>query len=186
VQNWRQLFAESKNDFYFLVDSRFVRALVKQRAVCDPNHPDRQHETATEHRHEKFLIDRRLVLQQRNATAERQRRLAGALTTQAVDEVLLFDAEFDSLLALSFFAQQSGDCDQYDGGRLDLAPNRAIHDCKAGRQQNERSDQRVAKVGSCAESQCTIDEVYDLIYFPVSCVVEAGVFLLRGFSGVLA
>jgi len=165
VQNWWQLFAESENNFDFLIDSRFVCSFVKQRTVSDPNHPNRQHETASVNWNKKFLVDCRFVLLQRDATSKRQRSLTGALTTQTINETLLFYAEFYTFLAFSLFAKKRGDCDYNDGCCLNLTPNCAIVYCESSRQQNERREQGVTKEGSCAKSQCAVYVIYDLANF---------------------
>lgn len=165
MQNWWQLFAESENNFDFLIHCRFVCSFVKQCTVSNPNHPNRQHETASVNWNEKFLVYCRFVLLKCDATSESQRSLAGALTTQTINETLLFYAEFNAFFAFSFFAEQCCDCNNDDSCCLNLTPNCAIVYCESSRQQNERREQGVTKEGSCAKSQCAVYVIYDLANF---------------------
>jgi hypothetical protein len=77
------------------------------------------------------------VLLLRDTTSKRQRSLACALTTQTIDETLLFYAEFYAFFAFAFLAKKRGYCDYNDGGCLNLTPNCAIVYCESGREQNE-------------------------------------------------
>lgn len=167
MQNWRQLFAEPENHFDFLIHCCFVRAFVKQRTVRNPNNPNCQHQTGAKHRNRQFLVESRFFLQSRNATAERQRRLTGALTAHAINKILLFYAKFDALLAFVFAKHERRYGHQYYRGGLNLAPDRSITDCETRRQQKRRSEERVAIKSSSAEPQATVYVIYDTCYILV-------------------